>query len=123
MKLTKNKIQYMLKIAQLCKKSDKVRLIDICNSLGVSKASTHRMVNYLIEMGYIYKNKDYITLTQTGIDLTENLLLKYKCFNEFFCNFFCLPLQQSNEATFSLLGNLSNDSIDLIFKKINSTNN
>ncbi|MCL2176658.1 MAG: metal-dependent transcriptional regulator [Firmicutes bacterium] len=56
----------------------KVKSVDIANYLGVSKPSTNRALNILIEYGYVEK-EDYgaVTLTDCGINLAKSIKRKH----------------------------------------------
>lgn len=120
MNLTKNKIQYLLTIDKLCNQSNQVRLVDICSSMSVSRASVHRMLGYLTKMGLIIKKNDYIFLSNDGKSLTNELMEVHMCLYTFFKTHFKLPREEAKLASFSLLGNLTRKSLFHLYQEINS---
>ncbi|HWQ78467.1 MAG TPA: MarR family transcriptional regulator [Anaerovoracaceae bacterium] len=77
MKLTAVQIRYLLAIYQLSKKGI-VRSSEIADSLGISRPSTHRMLDQLLKMNLIMKEKySFISLTESGREIAEQ---HYYCF-------------------------------------------
>lgn len=71
MKLTAIQIRYLLAVYQLSKKGI-VRSLEIADSLDVSRPSTHRMLDQLLKMDLIMKEKySFINLTESGREIAE----------------------------------------------------
>lgn len=57
MKLSASHIRYLLVMEQLDKNGSGVRSVDLASELGVSKPSTHMMLNTLCEMNLVRKER------------------------------------------------------------------
>jgi Mn-dependent DtxR family transcriptional regulator len=71
MKLTAIQIRYLLAVYQLSKKGG-VRSSEVADSLGVSRPSTHRMLDQLLKRNLIMKEKhSFISLSENSRNTVE----------------------------------------------------
>lgn len=83
MQLTVTQYHYLVIIAKLRKELREVKSIDIAVELGVARATTSRMINYLVAEGWIIRNRRALTLSDKAEQLlSENdeyldILFKY----------------------------------------------
>ena len=83
MKLTGNQIRYLLTIADLSKKKHIVRSVDVAREMDYSRASVHKMLQSLKEMGLV--EHDYyssLKLTPGGSRMAGRYLKKYQYIKE-----------------------------------------
>lgn len=75
---------YIETIYVLTQKSDKVRSIDVCESMGYSKPSVSRAIGILKRDGYITVDAaGYITLTESGILAAERIYERHTIITQF----------------------------------------
>lgn len=86
MKLYQSSQDYLETILILTQKLDgKVKSIDVAHELNVTKQSVHRAIKNLSENNYlIVGEKGYITLTQLGLDVANEMLERHTVLSEFF---------------------------------------
>ena len=85
LKIQKSSEDYLETMLMLHKSRGFIRSIDIAEHLGVTKPSVSYATKRLRENGYITMEKDgLITLTQTGLDIAENMYVRHKLLTEFF---------------------------------------
>lgn len=75
---------YLETILMLSKNSDKVRAIDISRAMNFSKPSVFNALKNLLQKGYIYYDKNYIYLTESGKILAKSVYDKHILLTEFF---------------------------------------
>lgn len=63
MTLTITQYHYLVVISQLSKQLEEVRSIDVAVELGVARATTSRMINYLVDEGWINRHRRSLTLS------------------------------------------------------------
>ena len=69
---------YLEAIFNLSKMGEGVKSVDVAMALGVTKPSTHRAINNLIEKGLVLKESyGQVRLTENGIRLAEEILKKH----------------------------------------------
>ena len=75
---------YIETIYVLTKSNDKVRSIDVCESMGYSKPSVSRAIGILKRDGYITVDANgYITLTDSGILVAERIYERHTIITQF----------------------------------------
>lgn len=85
MQYNKSSEDYLETILLLKEKLGEVRSIDIVNETGYTKPSISVAMKKLREQDYILMDsKGYISLTQKGRDLAENIYLKHRYLKQFF---------------------------------------
>ena len=85
MQYNKSSEDYLETILLLKEKLGEVRSIDIVNETGYTKASISVAMKKLREQEYILMDsKGYISLTQKGRDLAENIYTKHRYLKQFF---------------------------------------
>ncbi|MBQ4232910.1 MAG: metal-dependent transcriptional regulator [Lachnospiraceae bacterium] len=78
---------YLKAILAIKDKKGYVRSIDIANELGVSRPSVSYATKQLREDGLITVNDDgMIALTESGLNIAENVQEKYDTLSQFFIN-------------------------------------
>ena len=78
---------YLESIYVLTKKNENVRSIDICEHMGYSKPSVSRAVGLLKKGGFIsVDNNGFITLTEVGLSLAENIYERHVIITTFLQN-------------------------------------
>ena len=83
MKLTGNQIRYLLTISDLSKNKHIVRSVDVAREMDYSRASVHKMLQSLKEMGLV--EQDYyssLKLTPAGSRLAGKYMKKYDFIKE-----------------------------------------
>ncbi len=85
MKLKESGEMYLETIYVLCKNSNFVRSIDVCEKIGYSKPSVSRAVGLLKEGGYITVGDDgALNLTELGKEAAEKTFERHTVLTEFF---------------------------------------
>ena len=85
MQYNKSSEDYLETILLLKEKLGEVRSIDIVNETGYTKPSISVAMKKLREQEYILMDsKGYISLTQKGRDLAENIYTKHRYLKQFF---------------------------------------
>lgn len=70
---------YLETIYSLSEKMDKIRAIDVANSLEISRASVSRALTSLKEKGFLEDNLDSnLILTPQGIEVAKNVIRRHK---------------------------------------------
>ena len=83
MALTSSMEDYLEAVLILHQKRGSVRGVDIAVHLGVTKPSVSRAVKELSKFGHIIKNTDgTLSLTETGLQLAEQIYEKHRFFTE-----------------------------------------
>lgn len=75
---TESQEMYLSTIYALQKKNGTVRLTDVAEERGYSKASAHNAMDVLAEFGYIDFERGKITLTESGLEKARNIEEKHK---------------------------------------------
>ena len=90
---------YIETIYVLTKSSDKVRSIDVCESMGYSKPSVSRAIGILKRNGYIsVDSSGYITLTDSGIAAAERIYERHTILTKFLISLGVSEDTASNDA-------------------------
>ena len=77
---------YLESILRLTRKQNRVRSIDVVESMGFSKPSVSRAVGLLKKGGYLTVDKDgYLFLTEEGLRAAERTYERHRVLTEFFC--------------------------------------
>lgn len=96
-----------------------VRQVDVANELGVSKASTHKIIHDLMEEGYIMRrNRCEIYLSEQGQKLAEQLDDLYTTVTQYLLNNLELEGEQAQKEALDLALCMSPDFIDAFLRKI-----
>ena len=78
---------YLEAILKIREKKGMVRSIDIVNELGYSKPSISIAMKRLRENGYIIMDEDnFITLTDSGMDIAQKIYTRHKTLTKFLVN-------------------------------------
>ena len=84
MNIHKSAEDYLEQILMLHEQKGYARSIDIAVGLSVSKPSVSFAMKQLRENGYIVMDKDnYITLTDKGMDIAQNIYARHKALTQF----------------------------------------
>lgn len=75
---TESQEMYLTTIYALWKKRGEVRLTDVAEERGYSKASAHNAMDVLAEFGYITFERGKITLTKRGLEKAKNIENKHR---------------------------------------------
>lgn len=75
---TESQEMYLTAIYALQKKKGTVRLTDVAEERGYSKASVHNAMDVLAEFGYVRFERGKITLTKSGVKKAEDIAEKHK---------------------------------------------
>lgn len=113
--LTTAQKKYLLTIYLLGQNGDKVRITDVASFLGVAKASTVRMMDKLIEEGYISKEPyKLIGLTKKGISEASKMFTTSVILQDFFTSKVCLAHDKAASAGMILSAELDEETLDKI---------
>lgn len=86
MQLQESGEMYLETILRLTRKQNRVRSIDVVESMGFSKPSVSRAVGLLKKGGYLTVDKDgYLFLTEEGLRTAERTYERHRVLTEFFC--------------------------------------
>ena len=84
MKIHESAEDYLEKILMLSETRDVVRSIDIANAMGYSKPSISIAMKNLRENGYVIMGEEnYITLTDKGMEIAQNIYARHKALTRF----------------------------------------
>ena len=113
--LTTAQRKYLLTIYLLGQNGEKVRITDVSSFLGVAKASTVRMMDKLIEEGYISKEPyKLIGLTKKGISEASKMFTTSVILQDFFTSKGCLSHDKAASAGMILSAELDEETLDKI---------
>ena len=113
--LTTSQKKYLLTIYLLGQNGNKVRITDVASFLGVAKASTVRMMDKLIEEGYISKEPyKLIGLTKKGISEASKMFTASVILQDFFMSKVCLSHDKAASAGMILSAELDEETLDKI---------
>ena len=113
--LTTAQRKYLLTIYLLGQNGDKVRITDVASFLSVAKASTVRMMDKLIEEGYISKEPyKLIGLTKKGISEASKMFTTSVILQDFFTSKGCLSHDKAASAGMILSAELDEETLDKI---------
>ena len=113
--LTTSQKKYLLTIYLLGQNGNKVRITDVASFLGVAKASTVRMMDKLIEEGYISKEPyKLIGLTKKGISEASKMFTASVILQDFFMSMVCLSHDKAASAGMILSAELDEETLDKI---------
>ena len=113
--LTTAQRKYLLTIYLLGQNGEKVRITDVSSFLGVAKASTVRMMDKLIEEGYISKEPyKLIGLTKKGISEASKMFTTSVILQDFFTSKVCLAHDKAASAGMILSAELDEETLDKI---------
>lgn len=107
MKLTAAQIRYLLAIHQLSKNGG-VRSSDVADHLGVSRPSAHRMVDQLLKMGFITKERySLVRLTEGTSEMTGQYQNGFLYISQFLHEYLDLSPDTAADGALSILSGLS----------------
>ena len=110
---------YLETIYVLTRKSDSVRSIDVCESLGYSKPSVSRAVGLLKNGGFITVSKEgYLSLTKSGEDVAKKLFERHTIISEFLISL-GVDENVATEDACRIEHVISDESFNAIKKKVN----
>lgn len=90
---------YLKTIFVLAKENEMVRSIDIAKKMNFSKPSVSRAVNNLKMENYIdIDESGYITLTEKGTRIAEDIFNKHEALTSFFMNIGVSPQTADDDA-------------------------
>lgn len=89
-----------------------VRSVDVANALGFSKASVARAIKNLRELGYIEQERyGEITLTNTGREYGEHVLMRHKVLRAFLIDALGVDEERANEEACEMEHTISEDTM------------
>jgi Mn-dependent DtxR family transcriptional regulator len=98
---------------------NKVRSVDIATKMNVSKASVNRAVNTLIEKGLVSKALyGEISLTETGLATSENVLRKHLVLTKFLVNVLGVDPTIANDEACGIEHNISDGTLQKFEKLV-----
>lgn len=107
MKLTATQIRYLLSIYQLSK-SGMVRSSDIADNLDVSRPSAHRMVDQLLKMNLIVKDKySLIRLDDNSRNMADQYREGFSHISGFLQEYLNLTSDAAEDGALSILSGLN----------------
>ena len=113
---------YLETILILSKKNNSVRSIDIVNELDFTKPSVSVAMKNLRENGYVEMDSDgYITLTEQGKLIAEDMLERHTLFSQWLV-FLGVDKKVAAEDACKIEHVLSTESFEAIKKHIRSSN-
>ncbi len=114
--LTKSQSKCLLTIDNLLSNRDYIKAIDIVKKLNVTRSSCHSMIEILSDLGLIKKDKNQITLTQSG-DMTAKL---YKTYFDEIYNLLSKKINGNiDECVFVLMETLSQEQLSKLCTTMN----
>ena len=118
MKLTEVQIRYLLTVYHLSRNGF-VRSSEIADRLGVSRPSTHRMLNQLIKKNLIVKDcESMIHLTEKGRDLAWRFEKQFFCISRFMNEYLYLSADAAENSVLSILSRQSLNGNDELCRRI-----
>ena len=122
MRLTAAQIRYLLAIYQLNKKGI-VRSSEIADTLNVSRPSVHRMVDQLMKMKLLSKEKySSICLTENSIDIAEEYEKGFTCISNFLNQNLSLSKDTAEDGSLSILSGMSLTALKDLSIRLNGEN-
>ena len=110
--LTYSQKKYLLIIYQLGQNGNTVSSVDVSKLLNVSKVSTSKMTQTLIDMGYILKEPyGKISLTKQGLTVASQLHTSNIIIYNFFKNILNISEKNSYNDTINIVSQLSNETV------------
>ena len=110
---------YIETIYVLTQNNDRVRSIDVCESMGYSKPSVSRAIGILKRNGYINVDASgYITLTDIGITAAERIYERHTILTKFLVSIGVSEEVASNDAC-KMEHIISDESFSAIKKSVN----
>ena len=98
-KRNESREDYLEAILRLSAERPVVRSVDIADFLGFSRASVSVAMKKLLEGGYIYKSREgYITLTDKGRAIAEEIYARHRFFAEHLIEIGIDPRTAESEA-------------------------
>ena len=114
MQLQESGEMYLETILRLTRKQNRVRSIDVVESMGFSKPSVSRAVGLLKKGGYLTVDKDgYLFLTEVGLRTAERTYERHRVLTEFFCRLGVSEAVASSDAC-KMEHDISDETFDAI---------
>lgn len=105
---------YLETILRLTRKQNRVRSIDVVESMGFSKPSVSRAVGLLKKGGYLTVDEDgYLFLTEEGLRAAERTYERHRVLTEFFCRLGVSEAVASSDAC-KMEHDISDETFDAI---------
>ena len=118
MNIHKSAEDYLEKILMIGEQKGYVRSVDIANGLSVSKPSVSVAMKHLREDGYIIMDKDnYITLTETGMEIARRIYDRHKALTEILIRIGVSPEVAQQDAC-KVEHDISAETYDAIVKQL-----
>ena len=118
MNIHKSAEDYLEKILMLQEDKGYVRSVDIATGLSVSKPSVSVAMKHLREDGYIIMDKDnYITLTDTGMEIARRIYDRHKALTEILIRIGVSPEVAQQDAC-KVEHDISAETYEAIVKKL-----
>lgn len=123
--LTKSQKRYLFAIYRLGQNGRPVKSTEVASVLGVTKASTVKMTQKLIDEGYIIKEPyREITLTSEGIKAANELYTPSVILQDFLENRVGVERKNAENDSVAIVSQISDDALDkLVSFALQSTTN
>lgn len=123
--LTKSQKRYLFAIYRLGQNGRPVKSTEVASVLGVTKASTVKMTQKLIDEGYIIKEPyREITLTSDGIKAANELCTPSVILQDFVENRVGVERKNAENDSVAIVSQISEDALDkLVSFALQSTTN
>ena len=113
---------YLESMIILNEKNGRIRSVDIAGFLGVTKPSVSNAMKRLREEGYIEMDQTgFITITEKGMSIADNIYTRHKKLTEFFISLGVDP-EVAEEDACKIEHDLSDETFDAVCKHAEAMN-
>ena len=118
MRLQESGEMYLETIFSLSRRQNRVRSIDVAESLGVTKPSVSRAVGLLKQGGYLTADEDgSLFLTESGREVAERTFDRHNVLTAFFISLGVSPEVASSDAC-KIEHDISDESFEAIKRRV-----
>ena len=117
--LTNSQKEYIKTIYLLNKKSNRIRVTDIANSMNITKPSVNKALNILKELNLIeYSSYSQILLTNEAVTIAKSLLKKEDIVEVFLTSILGVENSQAKVDAVNIKNSLSEETENKLYKYI-----
>lgn len=113
--MTSSLLRYIMAIDALAAESERVRSVDLAESLGVARASVCKALDRLTEGGYAVRGGGgQLRLTAKGNEVVRNYAPALRLVKSMFADKLGVPEQRADRESLAVLGVLGEDTVQRI---------